>query len=299
MSIPSFVEFFRPVLEAYREKERRLQDVSSEIGESFNLSEEEKREMVPSRRQTKLFNRVSWAKTYLTKAGLLRTTKWGHSEITDRGLEALESKYEIDIKFLKKSDSFQESRSRRTKPSEDREEASTISDEQSMTPEESIEQAFNKINESLAEDLLIRIRREDSQFLERLIVDLLMKMGYGDIGEITGGPRDHGLDGVILQDRLGIDKIYLQAKLYAPENKIAEKHIRDFSGSLQLKNVKKGVFVTTSSFTDNAINAAETLNIIPIDANKLADLMIEYNVGCQVDKTYEMKKIDLDYFESD
>ncbi len=303
MAIPSFNRFFRPVLEAYGDgSEKRLREISDTMGEYFGLSEEEKQELVPSRRQTRLLNRVSWAKTYLTNTGLLRTTRRGYSKITEQGSSVLESGDDIDIEYLKRFDSFQEFQERGTEKSDDRNEALEVSDEHDFTPEENIERNFNSIKNILAEELLSRIYKESPQFFEKLIVDLLLKIGYGDMdgmGEITGGSGDDGVDGVIHQDRLGIDKIYLQAKRYAPENKITGKQIREFSGSLQQKQVKKGVFVTTSSFTDKALVAAKDLNITTVDANRLVDLMIKYNIGCQVDKTYEIKKVDLDYFEQD
>ncbi|MBF2761701.1 MAG: restriction endonuclease [Ectothiorhodospiraceae bacterium AqS1] len=297
MSIPSVVEFFRPVLEAHQDGERRLKDVSSEIGESLEFSEEEKRELIPSQRQTKLHHRVSWAKTYLTMAGLLRTTKWGYSEITDDGLKALKSLGEINIEYLEQFESFREFRSRRSETSKDKNETPGIIDERSLIPEEDIERNFDIIKKSLAKDLRNRIHEEKPQFFEKLIVDLLIKMGYGGMGEVIGGSGDGGVDGVIHQDLLGIDKIYLQAKRYALDKKIAGNKIREFSGALEQKQVKRGVFVTTSSFTDDALVTAKNLNIILIDGHKLADLMIDYDIGCQIDRIYKIKKIDEDYFD--
>ena len=302
MSIPSFNLFFRPVLETHRCGEKRLREVSMEIGKYFELSEEQMREPIPSRRQTRLFNRVSWAKSYLTMAGLLISTKRGSSKITDRGLEVLESRDEIDSKYLKRLARLQESKECRIEDSEDRNEASQ-EDEHGLTPEEDIARNIKNIDEILARQLLNRIREEDPNVLERLILKTLRAMGYGGkegVGNITGGSGDGGVDGVIDQDPLGIDKIYFQAKRYQANVKISSGDIRDFSGALNLKGVTKGVFVTASSFTPAAFDTAEKLNqnIILIDGQNLVKLMIQYNVGCRIEKTYEVKRIDEDYFNS-
>ncbi len=299
-SIPSFKEFFRPVLKAYLSGERSLQEVCQKMGEHFNLTEGQMQELVPSKRQTRLLNRVSWAKTYLTNAGLLRATRRSHSEITEKGREILEVQDEIDIKYLEQFKTFQEFQERRSEKTGSQDTDSEAAEEQVSTPEETIYQNFATINESLAEDLLAQIRNEEPKFFEGLIVDLMLSMGYGGregLGEVLGRSGDGGVEGLINQDALGVDKIYLQAKRYAQEDKISGEKIRGFSGTLRQKQVAKGIFVTTSSFTPDAVDTAEDLNIILIDGHRLAELMIQYNIGCQVEKTLEIKKINEDYFD--
>ncbi|MBF2755199.1 MAG: restriction endonuclease [Gammaproteobacteria bacterium AqS3] len=302
--MPSFNKLLGPVLKAHQGGEKHVQEICDEVAQILNLTEEEKRALVSSsRRITKLRYRVGWAKTYLSNTGLIKSTRRGYSDLTSRGQEVLQSNVEVDRKFLKQFDPLREFKESEGKKSDDQNESLEIAQEDDDIPEEIIERNIKAINETLEQALLTRIQAEDPQFFENLIVDLLKAMGYGGregMGGAIGKPGDRGVDGVIDQDVLGVDKIYCQAKRYAPENKVSGADIRDFSGALNLHGVTKGIFVTTSSFTPDARATAKNVNqnIILINGQELAELMIRYSVGCQKDKTYEIKKIDEDYFDS-
>jgi restriction system protein len=291
--------------------------VKSELGillkrlaEKLALTPEERAELLPSSKQTLFSNRVHWAKTYLSKAGLLDSTRRGYFKITPRGLQVLDSKpARIDVKFLSQFDEFQEfkERSRLAQgATEDQNQAAhVIACEMAaeQPPNEIMLAAHRQIESALAQDLLDRIRSAPPDFFERLIVNLLLSMGFGgssaEAGRALGRSGDDGVDGVVDQDALGLDRVYIQAKRYALGNNIGSGAIRDFFGSLDRHKATKGLFVTTSIFSPSAIETAQYLSkrIVLIDGEQLAKLMIRHNVGCRVEDTLQIKKIDEDFFE--
>lgn len=296
MAIPKFDELFDDILEFLSDKkEYKTRDIKEELSNKLDLTDEERQQLLPSGAEPIIKNRIGWSITALKKAGYIESKKWGSVNITEFGLNEHKSNPNITIEDLMKIPSYQEYVNG-SKP--------TVSDDDSgeSTPEEEIESAYAQINKKLAGELLENILNNDPIFFERLVVDLLLKMGYGDFrenaGQTTPASNDGGIDGIISQDRLGLDKIAIQAKRYT-ENVIGRPILQNFAGALLGMGLTKGVFITTSTFTKGAIEYAQNqanLTIILIDGDKLARLMIEYNVGTFTSHTYEIKRIDSDYF---
>jgi len=299
--IPEYQEIMLPLLElADDEEEHRFRDAVDELAKDFNLTEEQRNKLLPSGTDKIFRNRVGWAKTYLKKAGLLEYPERGYFKITERGKEVLERDPDkIDYKFLKKFEGFKEFVTPSKGSEEPTEEIETSSlDDQ--TPEELIEIGYKTLTDNLAEELLEKIRDSSPEFFEKLVVDLLVKMGYGgsikEAGEAIGKVGDEGIDGVIKEDFLGLDIIYLQAKRW--QNTVPRPEVQKFAGALQGKNAKKGVFITTSSFSKNARRYADKIDskLILINGEKLANLMIKHDVGVSLSSTYIVKDVDSDYF---
>ncbi|MCI2282448.1 restriction endonuclease [Colwellia sp. MSW7] len=303
--IPNYQQFMRPFLEiaqAANGNEVKLRDVINELAVKFNLSEEEKAETLPSGNQSVLDNRVGWARTYLSKVGLLEVTRRAHFVITERGINALQDiGVVIDNKYLKQFDEFIAFKEQKNDTIE------TISDLEvtdEVTPDEALRAAYKKINDTLTEDILNRTRKVTPDFFEDLLIKLLLAMGYGGTGEgaahALGKSGDNGIDGVIDQDPLGVDQIYIQAKRYAQGNNIGSGDIRDFFGALNLKKAQKGIFITTSDFTPSASQTAKDLGmrIVLINGAELAKLMLRYNIGSRDEQVLHLKKIDEEFFES-
>lgn len=294
MGIPKFNELFNDILDLLSDKqEYRTRDVKEILSKKLDLTEEERQQLIPSGTEPIIKNRIGWSLTSLKKAGYVESKKWGSVNITELGLKEHKNNPNITIEDLMKIPSYQEYLNGSSKE---------IIEEGESTPEEEIEAAFVQINKKLAGELLENILNNDPIFFERLVLDLLLKMGYGDFrenaGETTSATNDGGIDGIISQDRLGLDKIAIQAKRYS-ENVIGRPVLQNFAGALLGMGLTKGVFITTSTFTKGAIEYANNqanLTIILIDGDKLADLMIEYNVGTFTSHTYEIKRIDSDYF---
>ena len=294
----------RPVLECAAHGEVRIGDVVDQLADCIELTDEERNELLPSGKQTRFSNRVHWAKSYLKQGGLVRATKRGHFTITDRGKTALtDANAEINNAYLEQFEEFQVFRARTKdtdKPDDTAESALTGTD---ATPDEVLRTAHKKINAALAEELLDRVREASPAFFEKLNVELLLAMGYGgasdDAGRALGKSGDDGNDGVIDQDPLGVDQIYVQAKRYADGNNVGAGAIRDFFGALSLKKAHKGIFVTTSAFSPSAIQTANDLGtrIVLIDGIQLARLMIRHNIGCRDEEILYLKKVDEDFFE--
>jgi restriction system protein len=280
----------------------RIGDVAELLASKFALSPSARLEMLPSGKQTRFANSVHWAKSYLKQGGLVRETKRAHFIITDRGKAALHSAAIIDNDYLAQFEEFQSFKAR-TKDVEASQNPVVSIAENISTPDEILRAAHKQINEALAAELLDRVRQAPPAFFENLLVDLLLAMGYGgtteDAGRAIGKSGDDGIDGVIDQDALGLDQIYLQAKRYADGNNIGAGAIRDFFGALNLKRAHKGIFVTTSAFSQSAIETASALGsrIVLIDGIQLARLMTRYNVGCRDEQILHIKKIDEDFFE--
>lgn len=309
MPIPKFQDLIRPTLECTAGGEVRISDVVARLGKKLNLSQEEMDERLPKGSQPKFTNRVHWARTYLKQAGLVRATRHAHIEITDLGRKVLADNPEtIDETFLKQFQGFLDFRNRahetQAKSIADEKEAPAAEEnDTNVTPDEILRSAYQEISAALAAELLDRAREATPAFFERLIVELLLAMGYGgtseNAGKALGKSGDDGIDGVIDQDPLGVDQIYIQAKRYAEKNTIGPDAIRDFFGALDIKNAHKGIFVTTSSFSKSAVETAENLSarIVLIDGAELAHMMFRYNIGCRYEQTFHLKKIDEDFFE--
>ncbi len=305
MAIPDYQSLMLPVLSASLNGERRVGDVVECLAEELGLTPEERAQLLPSGAQTIFANRVHWAKTYLGKAGLIEGTRRGYFKITSRGRQVIAAKpARIDNGFLSQFDEFKKFSRRSTQETPDNQQSATSElESQTQTPDETMRAAHRQIDASLAQELIDRIRRAPPDFFERLIVNLLLGMGFGgsvdDAGRALGRSGDDGVDGVIDQDALGLDRIYIQAKRYAVGNNIGSGAIRDFFGSLDRHKATKGLFVTTSSFSPAAIETAQFLSkrIVLIDGDQLTKLMIRHNVGCRVEDTLQIKRIDEDFFE--
>lgn len=300
--IPDYQTLMRPVLQAAQHGPRRISEVVEEISSRLGLTDEEREQLLPSGKQTTIANRVHWARSYLKQAGLVRNTKRSWFELTDRGRQVLaDQSIDLNTKYLERFDEFQEFRSRSKDDAPSRE----GSEAEDKTPDEDLQAAHQKLETALAAALLDQVRQASPAFFERLIVDLFIAMGYGgtskDAGRALGQSGDNGVDGVIDQDPLGVDQIYLQAKRYAAGNNVGPGEIRDFFGALSLKKAIKGIFVTTSHFTGSAQDTARDLGsrIVLIDGPQLARLMIQYNIGCEDKEVLRIKEVDTSYFEDD
>lgn len=300
--LPSYDEIRKVMLEYLGDgKERKFSEILDYLSKYFNLTEEELSELLPSGTQTKFMNRVLWARTYLSKAGLVESPQRGYIRITKRGLEVLkENPPVINTKNLMKFDEFKKFYLDSSQQKEVKEPTETVE----LTPFEVIEREVDKLNEALKDELMNNILERPPRFFEKLVLELIVKMGYGGSFEeaykLLGKSGDEGVDGVIKEDLLGLDNIYLQAKRYQPNQTIGRKEIQSFVGALHGKGSRKGIFITTASFSKEAREYAESLKdikVILIDGDKLVDYMIRYNLGVRVDKVIEVKKIDLDYFE--
>ncbi|HYG89564.1 MAG TPA: restriction endonuclease [Azospirillum sp.] len=309
MTIPDFQTLMLPVLRAAADGEVRITDIVERLADEFALSPEDRSHLLPSGRQTTFANRVHWAKSYLGKARLVELTRRAHFRITDRGREVLAAPPDrIDIKFLTRFPDFQRFREVEAKASAEDGATSSVADQEPdvvLTPDEVMRGAHRQLEAALADDLLQRIRGGTPAFFESLVVRLLIAMGYGgSVAEmdkaLVGGSGDGGVDGVIDQDPLGLDRIYVQAKRYADGNNVGAGAIRDFFGSLDRFKASKGLFVTTSTFSISARETAELLSkrIVLIDGTQLARLMIRHGVGCRVEEVLHIKKLDEEFFES-
>lgn len=307
MTVPTFQELTLPVLRACASGEAKIGEVVDRLSKNLNLSESDRSELLPSGRQTKFANRVHWAKTYLAKAGLVELTGRGLFSISDDGRSVLANPpSKIDIKFLERFPKFNEFREGGEE--DDNSKAGkyvhAVTEPQStLTPDDRMRAAQQELQDELAADLLSRIVVAPPDFFERLVVRLLVAMGYGgstaDAARALGKSGDGGVDGVIDQDALGLDRIYVQAKRYAVDNSVGAAPIRDFFGSLDRFKAAKGLFVTTSSFTVAARETAEFLSkrIVPIDGRQLTKLMIRHGVGCRVEETLYIHRVDEEFFE--
>ncbi|KAA6325843.1 Mrr restriction system protein [termite gut metagenome] len=302
--IPNYQAIMLPLLKSVKDKkEYQLNSVVEILANEFKLTEEDKKELLPSG-QTFLFgNRVGWARTYLKNAGLLDSPKRGYICITQRGFDVLkQNPKEITVTFLKQFPEFLEFQNlKRDDNSTDNNGSSNETSTQ--TPEEILEDSYQNIRKTLAQELLDKITKLSPSFFEKLVIELLVKMGYGgsikDAGKTIGKSGDEGIDGTIKEDKLGLDIIYIQAKRWQLGNVVGRPEIHKFVGALAGQGAKKGVFITTSFFTKDALEFTprNETKIVLIDGFQLAQLMIDYNLGIATQHTYEIKKIDNDYFE--
>lgn len=296
-----------PVLTVAAEGEAKVPEAAARIADRLGLTENEREEMLPSGKQRVLHNRVHWAKFYMTKAGLIENPRRGTFVATQAGRALIAGKpTRIDVGTLNAYPSFVEfikkSNSRTNSPDQPEIPASA---ESAVTPEEQIDAASEVLNAALGTELLARLLEQSPAFFERVIVDLLVAMGYGgshdNAARVLGKSGDGGIDGVIDEDRLGLDRIYLQAKRYAPHVSVGRPEVQGFVGSLVGHGAAKGVFVTTSSFARPAIEYARNLQqrVILIDGDRLAKLMIEFGVGVRVSRVVEVKRLDEDFFSEE
>ena len=298
MAIPDYQSLMLPLLKLVSdEKEHSLREATEALALEFNLTEADLAEMLPSARKTRFYDRVGWAATYLRKAGLLNSLRRGRFQITERGLAVLKNPpTRINVKFLEQFDEFVEFQARHEKDDGE----SSVHEVEPQTPEEAIEAAYQSLRQSLADEILQTVKSCSPSFFERLVVDVLVKMGYGgtrkEAGQAIGKSGDDGIDGIINEDRLGLDVIYLQAKKW--ENPVGRPEIQKFAGALQGQRAKKGIFITTSTFTKEAQEFASRIDskITLIDGETLSQLMIDYNVGVNALAAYELKRLDSDYF---
>lgn len=300
MAIPDYQTIMLPFLRFVADgEEHTLREIINGLADVFNLNETERRELLPSGKQPVFDNRVGWASTYLKKAGVVETPKRALYRITDRGRGVLDKNPErVDNKFLVQFQEFKEFRARKEKI-----DGGIVSPKGNgdVNPEELLESAYKDLQETLVTELLDTIKGCSPEFFERLVIDVLIKMGYGgsrrEAGAALGRSGDEGIDGIIKEDKLGLDIIYIQAKRW-DKTTVGRPEIQRFAGALLGKAAKKGIFITTSSFSREAEEYVKGLDakIILIDGERLAELMVEYDVGVGPVATYEIKKIDSDYF---
>lgn len=296
--IPGYQDVMLPLMNlANDKKDHRVRDATGELADHFKLTDEEIIQEYPNNRKRIFNDRVGWALTYLKKAELLEPVSTGVFKITNRGIEALkENPPNIDAKFLEKYPEFLEFRSRRKGGQGGNGKG------EPKTPEEQLEDAYQNIRQELADELLNRVKSNPPEFFENLVVDLLVAMGYGgnrkDAGESVGKSGDEGIDGIIKEDALGLDIVYLQAKRW--ENTVSRPEIHKFVGALQGQGANKGVFITTSNFSKGALEYVKkntNSKIVLIDGERLSQLMIDHDIGVSKVSSYKLKKIDSDYFE--
>lgn len=302
MTIPDYQTIMLPLLGfASDGNEHRFREAVEALAEHFDLNAEERLELLPSGKYPVFDSRVGWASTYMKKAGLIEGPRRGYLKITPRGSSVLEESPEtINSKFLDRYPEFVAFRSKDGKPKSPQLQGA-VEDADEKTPIEAIEIAYQTVRNNLVTELLQQVKSCSPGFFETLVVEVLVKMGYGgtrkDAGEVLGRSGDEGVDGVINEDRLGLDVIYIQAKRW--EGTVSRPEIQKFVGALLGKQARKGVFITTSDFSKQARDYASAIesSVVLIDGEALAELMIDYNVGTAVESSYEIKRVDSDYFD--
>ncbi len=294
MAIPDFQSIMRPLIEYLADgKVPSSRETIEALSKHFQLTNEELAELLPSGQQSVFVNRIGWAKSYLKKSELLESPARGLYKITARGLETAHSNQKINLRYLKQFDKNTDNNTAKLNDE--------LKSSNTLTPYEHIEIGYQRIREELEEELLAKIKESSPAFFERLVVELLVTMGYGgsrkDAGQTIGRSGDGGIDGVIKEDRLGLDTIYIQAKRW--DGVVGRPEIQKFAGALQGQRAKKGVFITTSSFSKEAIEYVSLIEnrIVLISAKELTSLMVDFGVGVSKIASYDVKRIDSDYFE--
>lgn len=299
MAVPDFQSFFKPILDiAADNNEHSVKEARNIIKSVMNISEEDLMERLPSGTQSKFDNRIAWAISYFVQAKVLERPKRAFFRITERGKELHAKGYpRIDVAILKTYPEFLEFHTAKNSTIDvSHESDSTVS----ATPEEVLQQAYQSMRNDLASEILDKIKTNTPKYFENLVVDLMVAMGYGgsraDAGQSLGRSGDEGIDGIIKEDRLGLDVIYLQAKRW--EGTVGRPEIQKFVGALHGKRAKKGVFITTGQFSNDALDYVATIDpkVVLIDGRILVDYMIDFNLGVATAATYEVKRIDTDYF---
>jgi len=304
MAIPDFQSLILPLLQFCTDgNEHTNREALEALAGKFGLSEEEQKQLLPSGQQRTFDNRLAWARAHMKMAGLIINTRRGVFRITHRGQEVLKTPpSEINLKFLRQFPEYIEARDKykkNRKPSD----TDAPDEKESQTPAEQLEEAYQIIRDNLASDLLAQLKSSSPIFFEKVVVEVLVKMGYGgsrkDAGQAIGHSGDEGVDGIIKEDRLGLDIIYIQAKRW--ENNVSRPEIQKFAGALQGKRARKGIFITTSEFSQGAQEYVSNIDskIILIDGEQLAQMMIDHDVGVSTDAVYKLKRLDSDYFTDD
>lgn len=306
MAVPDYQSVMLPLLQFAEERKAEVStdDAVEALATRIGLNDDDLKEMLPSGVQRTFVNRVGWAATYMKKAGLLETTRRGYYQITPRGLELLKKNPKtINVKLLKQYPEFIEfQKLKGTRSGEKTNFSEDSLDIESATPSEALEDAYKNLRDELADELLARLKKLSPSFFERIVVDLLVKMGYGgsraDAGKAIGRSGDEGIDGIIKEDKLGLDFVYVQAKRW-DNTPVGRPDVMQFAGALQAQKATKGIFITTSRFTDDARSYVSKIGskIVLIDGNQLSNLMIEHNVGVSMVSQYPVKRIDADYFD--
>jgi len=302
MAIPDYQKIMLPLLKYSADGiEHSFREAVEKMAIFFGVNDNERSELLPSGKQPIFDNRVGWAKTYLTKAHLLELPKRGYLKITKRGINLLKKPpLEITSKFLEQFEEFKKFTTQKKDHQTDCSPATMLSNND-LTPDDILSKAYIELKESIELEVLEQIKSVSPMFFEQLVIDLLVSMGYGgnrqDAARAVGKSGDGGIDGIINEDRLGLDVIYIQAKRW--DNVVGRPEIQKFAGALEGQRARKGIFISTSSFTKEAVDFARNIQkkIILIDGKGLSKLMVEHNVGVSVVGTYEIKKLDLDYFE--
>lgn len=295
-----------PLVLSRAKTEQRVRDAVTSISDALNLTDEERNETIPSGQTTLISSRVAWAVTYLVQAGLLKRPRRGHFVITDQGQSVLDNDLQrLDLAYLKEIPAFVDFVNRKgTNKTTNYTSPTAEIGQNEKSPEEIIGNAYQELETDIKEQILERILQNSPAFFEHLVVRLLSSLGYGrsdTLAEVLGKVGDGGIDGIIHQDKLGLDVVYVQAKRYAPENAVSRPELQAFVGTLAGVSAHKGVFVTTSRFSPNALEYLKTVNarVITIDGHRLVDLMIEGGVGVRVRKVFELHRIDEDFFLED
>jgi restriction system protein len=307
MPIPDFQTLMLPVLKITSDGlEHRMRDIIERLSNEYKLTEEERKQLLPSEGAFLFDNRVHWARFYLKKAGLVNTFKRGTITISEKGLGVLkDNPATVDLAYLKQFHDFNANTLNKDEKANDLLENESGLTNNISTPEEILDNAYVKIKDALAQDILSKVISLSPNYFEKLVVELLVKMGYGgslkDAGRVVGKAGDEGIDGTINEDKLGLDIIYIQAKRWKPGNVVGRPDLQQFVGALAGQGAKKGIFITTSTFTKEAKNYVprNETKIILIDGEMLAQYMIEYNVGVTIQQIYQVKKIDNDYFDEE
>lgn len=304
MTVPGFQKFFLPILKITSDKkERQIREIKPLVANELKLTGEQISEMFPSGNGPIYYNRIRWAVKYLKEAGLLESSKRGHINITERGMEALKKNpMNIDVNYLMQYPGFADfAQGSKTEDNNDHEDITS----NVKTPEDLIEEGYEKLKQNLVQELVSQVKKCSPEFFENLVVELLVHMGYGgslkDAGKAIGASGDGGVDGIIKEDILGLDAIYIQAKRYN-DITVGRPAVQNFVGALHGKNANKGVFITTSSFSNEAKEYVRSINgikIILVNGEQLGQFMIDHNIGVTPINSYEIKKIDLDYFQEE
>jgi restriction system protein len=306
MAVPDYQSIMLPLL---RFADARKEEVSTgeavdALAKELKLSDEDLKDLLPSGIQPTFVNRVGWASTYMKKAGLLEATRRGYYRITTRGTELIKTNPKvINVKTLKQYPEFLEfQKLKGTRSGSKNADAKETFESSSATPSEALESAYENLRDELADELLARLKKASPSFFERVVVELLVKMGYGgsraDAGKAIGKSGDGGIDGIIKEDKLGLDVVYIQAKRW-DSNSVGRPDVMQFAGALQAQKANKGIFITTSRFTDDARDYVSQIGskIVLIDGEQLTTLMIDHDVGVSTISLYPVKKIDTDYFD--
>lgn len=302
MAVPKFFEFFEGFLHAVEDGDlHSAKEVREIIASAMNITASDRALLLPSGKQSTFDNRVAWARTYLDKAGLIETPQRGKYRITEDGKKALSSGEKIDLKYLEKSDSFKTFHSVKTSDG-----IGLTEEEKDESPMEILDSAYQQINKALASQIMDEVMKLSASGFEKLVVKMLLNMGYGNgiegAGTVTQQSNDGGIDGIIKEDQLGFSNIYIQAKQWSPDLTVSKPEIQKFVGALQGQQAQKGLFITTAKFSSGAIQYADNLlgvKVVLVDGTALTKLMIKHNVGVSSEHLYEIKKIDSDFFSDE